>query len=130
MELRPEEISSIIKEHIKGYSSKLETEEIGTVLSVGDGIARVFGLNNVMSGELVTFENNVFGIALNLEEDNVGIIILDSDSGIKEGSIVHRTSDVAKIAVGNPLIGRVINALGYPLDSKGLIKSNKYRPLE
>lgn len=130
MNIRPEEISSVIKEQIKGYSAKLDVSEVGTVIQVGDGIARVYGLDNAMSGELLEFENGVYGMAQNLEEDNMGVVILGSDEGIKEGSSVKLTGRVAEVPVGDALIGRVVNALGQPIDEKGPINTTKARPIE
>ncbi len=130
MNIRPEEISSVIKEQIKGYSAKLDVSEVGTVIQVGDGIARVYGLDNAMSGELLEFENGEYGMAQNLEEDNVGVVILGSDEGIKEGSSVKLTGRVAEVPVGDALIGRVVNALGQPIDEKGPINTTKARPIE
>ena len=130
MNIRPEEISAVIKEQIKGYSAKLDVSEVGTVIQVGDGIARVYGLDNAMSGELLEFENGVYGMAQNLEEDNVGVVILGSDEGIKEGSSVKLTGRVAEVPVGDALIGRVVNALGQPIDEKGPINTTKARPIE
>ena len=130
MNIRHEEISSVIKEQIKGYSAKLDVSEVGTVIQVGDGIARVYGLDNAMSGELLEFENGVYGMAQNLEEDNVGVVILGSDEGIKEGSSVKLTGRVAEVPVGDALIGRVVNALGQPIDEKGPINTTKARPIE
>lgn len=130
MNIRPEEISSVIKEQIKGYSAKLDVSEVGTVIQVGDGIARVYGLDNAMSGELLEFENGVYGMAQNLEEDNVGVVILGSDEGIKEGLSVKLTGRVAEVPVGDALIGRVVNALGQPIDEKGPINTTKARPIE
>ena len=119
-----------IKEQIKDYSAKLDVSEVGTVIQVGDGIARVYGLDNAMSGELLEFENGVYGMAQNLEEDNVGVVILGSDEGIKEGSSVKLTGRVAEVPVGDALIGRVVNALGQPIDEKGPINTTKARPIE
>ena len=130
MNIRPEEISSVIKEQIKGYSAKLDVSEVGTVIQVGDGIARVYGLDNAMSGELLEFENGVYGMAQNLEEDNVGVVILGSAEGIKAGSSVKLTGRVAEVPVGDALIGRVVNALGQPIDEKGPINTTKARPIE
>ncbi len=130
MNIRPEEISSVIKEQIKGYSTKLDVSEVGTVIQVGDGIARVYGLDNAMSGELLEFENGVMGMAQNLEEDNVGVVILGSDEGIKEGSSVKLTGKVASVPVGDAMIGRVVDALGNPIDEKGPIVTDKSRPIE
>ena len=130
MSLRPEEISSVIKEQIRGYSSKLDVSEVGTVIQVGDGIARIFGLNNAMSGELIEFASGVFGIVLNLEEDNVGAVLLGSDESVKEGDRVKLTGRVAEVPAGNALIGRVVNALGEPVDGKGSILAESRRPIE
>ncbi len=130
MNIRPEEISSVIKEQIKGYSAKLDVSEVGTVIQVGDGIARVYGLDNAMSGELLQFEDGSYGMAQNLEEDNVGVVILGSDSGIKEGDTVKLTGRVAEVPVGDAMIGRVVNALGEPIDEKGPIVTDKARPIE
>jgi len=131
MSLRPEEISSVIKEQIKGYTAKLNISEVGTVIQVGDGIARVFGLENAMSGELLEFiEAGVFGMALNLEEDNVGVVLLGSDEAIKEGDTVRLTGRVAEVPTGDALIGRVVNALGEPVDGKGPILTTTSKPIE
>jgi len=130
MNLRPEEISSVIKEQIKGYTSKLDVSEVGTVIQVGDGIARVYGLENAMSGELLEFENGVFGMAQNLEEDNIGVVLLGSDEGIKEGDSVKLTGRVTSVPVGDAMIGRVVNALGQPIDGKGPINTTSSRPIE
>lgn len=130
MNIRPEEISSVIKEEIKGYTAKLDVSEVGRVIQVGDGIARVYGLDNAMSGELLEFENGVMGMAQNLEEDNVGVIILGSDMGIKEGSSVKLTGKVASVPVGDALIGRVVDPLGNPIDEKGPVVTDKSRPIE
>lgn len=130
MKIRPEEISSVIKEQIKGYSSKLDVSEVGTVIQVGDGIAVIYGLDNAMSGELLEFECGVYGMAQNLEEDNVGAVILGADEGVKEGSTVKLTGRVAQVPVGDAMIGRVVNALGQPIDEKGPIHTSKTRPIE
>lgn len=130
MNLKPEEISSVIKEQIKGYTSKLNVSEVGTVIQVGDGIARVYGLDNAMSGELLEFENGVYGMAQNLEEDNVGVVLLGSDEDIKEGDSVKLTGRVTAVPVGDAMIGRVVNALGQPIDEKGPINTDKFRPIE
>ncbi len=130
MNLRPEEISSVIKEQIKGYTSRLEVTEVGTVIQVGDGIARVYGLKNAMSGELLEFEGGIYGMALNLEEDNIGVVIFGSDEHIKEGQTVKLTNRVAQVPVGDGMTGRVVNALGEPIDGKGPIVSTKTRPIE
>ena len=130
MELRPEEISSIIKNQITDYEKKLHLESVGTVLSVGDGISRVYGLTEAMAGELLEFENGVFGMALNLEEDNIGVVLLGPDDGIKEGDAVKTTGKIATVPVGDALLGRVVNALGEPIDKKGPINTPHTRPIE
>jgi len=130
MNLRPEEISSIIKEQIKNYENKVELTDTGSVLKVGDGIASVYGLENAMAGELLEFPGNVYGMALNLEEDMVGAVMLGDDQGIKEGDVVKRTGNVVSVPVGDALIGRVVNALGQPIDGKGPINTKKTRPVE
>ncbi len=130
MELRPEEITKIIRSQIKNYENKLETSETGVVILVGDGIAKASGLQNCMAGELVEFPTGAFGMAQNLEEDTVSLVILGDDSGIKEGDIVKRTGRVVSVPVGEKLIGRVVNALGEPIDGKGSIDAEGYRPIE
>ena len=130
MELRPEEITKIIREQIKNYECKLETSETGTIILVGDGIARASGLDNCMANELVEFENGEFGMAQNLEENSVSIVILGSDAGLHEGSAVKRTGRVVSVPVGEEMIGRVVNALGQPVDGKGAIYTDKTRPIE
>ncbi|HPR23900.1 MAG TPA: F0F1 ATP synthase subunit alpha [Bacillota bacterium] len=130
MNLRPEEISAVIKEQIKNYENQLDVSDFGTVIQVGDGIARVYGLDNCMSGELLEFPGGIYGMALNLEEDNVGTVILGSDKEIKEGDIVKPTKRVVEVPVGEELIGRVVNSLGQPLDGKGPIKTGRTRPVE
>ncbi|KGG80673.1 ATP F0F1 synthase subunit alpha [Caloranaerobacter azorensis H53214] len=130
MNLRPEEISSIIKQQIKRYENKLDVVDVGTVIQVGDGIARIHGLEKCMAGELLEFPGGVYGMALNLEEDNVGCVLLGSDENIKEGDTVKRTERIVEVPVGEALIGRVVNALGQPIDGKGPIKTEKFRPIE
>ena len=130
MNLKPEEISSVIKEQIKNYQSRYEILDYGTVLQVGDGIARVYGLSRCMEGELLEFECGVYGMAQNLEEDNVGVVILGSDRDIKEGDIVKPTGKVVEVPVGDAMIGRVVNALGQPIDGKGEIVTKETRPIE
>ncbi len=131
VDVRPEEISAILKEQLSGFSTAAELEQVGTVLQVGDGIARVYGLNSVQAGELVEFENGTQAIALNLEEDNVGIVLLGAGDGIREGSKVKRTGRIASLEVGEGLVGRVVNTLGIPIDGKGPIPGVKYEmPLE
>ena len=130
MNLRPEEISAVIKEQIKDYKNQLQVSDFGTVIQVGDGIARVYGLENCMSGELLEFPNEIYGMALNLEEDNVGVVIMGSDKEIREGDIVKPTGAVVEVPVGEALIGRVVNSLGQPLDGKGAIDTTERRPVE
>ncbi len=130
MELRPEEITKIIRSQIKNYEAKLETSETGMVIVVGDGIATVSGLDQCMAGELVEFPNGEYGMAQNLNEDTVSVVILGTDQGIKEGDIVKRTGKVVSVPVGDALIGRVVNALGAPIDGKGAIEATEYRPTE
>ena len=130
MNLRPEEISSVIKEQIKQYSTKLETSDIGTVIQVADGITRIHGLNKAMQGELLEFPGGVFGMVLNLEEDNVGAVLLGSQKNINEGDTVKTTGRVVEVPVGDAMTGRVVNALGQPIDNKGPIETSKYRPIE
>ena len=129
--IRPEEISAILKQQISGVNTAAELEEVGRVLQVGDGIARVYGLANAQAGELVEFETGVQAIVLNLEEDNVGVVLMGSGSGIREGSKVRRTNKIASIEVGEGFVGRVVNPLGVPIDGKGPITGVKYEmPLE
>jgi F-type H+-transporting ATPase subunit alpha len=128
--MRPEEITSIIKERISNFETKLEVNEIGTVLTIGDGVARVFGLKNVMAGELVEFNNGVKGMVLNLETDNVGVAVLGDDTEIKEGSTVKRTEEIVSVPVGDALLGRVVNAIGEAIDGKGEIQSSEKRVVE
>ena len=130
MPLRPEEVSQIIQKEIEKYKTRLEMESVGVVLQVGDGIARIWGLEDAMMSELIQFPNDIIGVILNLEEDNVGAAIFGSDQKIKEGDIVKRTGRIASVPVGDALIGRVVNALGQPLDGKGPIVTDKYRPIE
>ena len=130
MELRPEEITKIIRSQIKNYENKMEASETGVVILVGDGIAKASGLEKCMAGELVEFPNGSYGMAQNLEEDTVSIVILGTDNGIKEGDTVKRTGRVVSVPVGEALIGRVVNALGDPIDGKGPITAAAYRPIE
>jgi len=130
MNLRPEEISSIIKQQIERYETAVDIVDVGTVIQVGDGIARVYGLEKAMAGELLEFPDNVYGMAMNLEEDNIGCIILGAFRGIKEGDQVKRTGRIVEVPVGEALIGRVVNALGQPIDGKGEIVTTKFRPIE
>ncbi|MFA6142791.1 MAG: F0F1 ATP synthase subunit alpha [Candidatus Omnitrophota bacterium] len=130
MEIRPEEVTSIIKKELEKYKARLRVESVGTVLQVGDGIALVYGLDDVMVGELVQFPDNITGIVFNLEEDNVGVVIFGSEKTIREGDTVKRTGKIAHVPVGTALLGRVINPLGKPIDGKGPIATNKTRPVE
>ena len=130
MELRPEEITKIIRSQIKNYENKMEASETGVVILVGDGIAKASGLDNCMAGELLEFPNGSYGLAQNLEEDTVSIVILGTDNGIKEGDTVKRTGKVVSVPVGTALIGRVVNALGEPIDGKGPIEAEGFRPIE
>ena len=130
MELRPEEITKIIRNQIKNYENRMEVSQIGVVILVGDGIARASGLDQCMAGELVEFPDGSYGMAQNLEEETVSIVILGSDQGIKEGDTVKRTGKVVSVPVGKNLIGRVVNALGEPIDGKGSIDAEDYRPIE
>ncbi|GFO86766.1 F0F1 ATP synthase subunit alpha [Anaerostipes butyraticus] len=130
MNLRPEEISSVIKEQIKQYSTKLETSDVGTVIQVADGIARIYGLEKAMQGELLEFPGEVYGMVLNLEEDNVGAVLLGSQRNINEGDLVKTTGRVVEVPAGDAMTGRVVNALGQPIDKKGPIETKTYRPIE
>lgn len=129
-EVRPDEVSSILRKELSGFKKEVDVYDVGTVLSVGDGIAQVYGLSKVMSSELIEFPNGIFGMVLNLEEDNVGAILFGEDHLVKEGDIVKRTKRVASIPVGDQLLGRVVNPLCQPLDGKGPIKTDKYLPIE
>ena len=130
MDIQPSEISKILKEEIKNFGSDSEILEVGQVLSVGDGIARIYGLDNVQAGEMVEFNNGTKGMALNLENDNVGVVLFGSDSGIKEGDIVKRTNSIVDVPVGKELLGRVVDALGNPIDGKGAINSENRSRIE
>ena len=130
MNLRPEEISSVIKEQIKRYASELEVSDVGTVIQVADGIARIHGLLNAMQGELLEFPGEVYGMVLNLEEDNVGAVLLGEQRSISEGDTVKTTGRVVEVPVGDGMLGRVVNALGQPIDGKGPIEATKFRPIE
>jgi len=130
MDLKPEQITKLLRDRIKNYEARLETSETGVVILVGDGIAKVSGLDQCMAGELVEFPNGSFGMAQNLEENTVSVVILGTDSGIKEGDTVKRTGKVVSVPVGKELIGRVVNALGEPIDGKGTITAENYRPIE
>ena len=130
MNLRPEEISSVIKEQIKNYSTRLEVSDVGTVIQVADGIARIHGLEKAMQGELLEFPNEIYGMVLNLEEDNVGAVLLGDTKNINEGDTVKTTGRVVEVPVGDVMLGRVVNALGQPIDGKGPITAKKYRQIE
>ncbi len=130
MSIRPEEISSILKQQIANYKADIDVAQVGTVITVGDGICRVYGLNNAMAGELLEFENGVMGLAMNLEEDNIGCVILGRFTDIHEGDTVKRTGRIMEVPVGDALIGRVVDPLGNPLDGKGPIETTKFRPVE
>jgi F-type H+-transporting ATPase subunit alpha len=130
MQIRAEEISRIIKEQIKGYEKEIDVAETGTILSVGDGIARVYGLRNVMSSELIEFPHGVMGMALNLEEDNVGCVLFGESAGIKEGDQARRTKRIVEVPVGEAMLGRVVNAIGLPIDGKGLIETKEFRTVD
>ena len=130
MIIKPNEISELIKEQIKNYSHKIETSDVGSVVTIGDGVSIVYGLDKAMLGELLEFPNNVYGMVLNLNEDSVGAVMLGSDQTIKEGDLVKRTGKVVEVPVGDGLLGRVVNALGQPIDGLGPITSSKKRPVE
>ena len=130
-DIKPAEVSAILKQQLEGFKSEAELEEVGTVLTVGDGIARIYGLSNVESNEMIEFDSGVKGIVLNLEEDNVGAVLLGSSEKIKEGDTVKRLRRIASIEVGDGLLGRVINTIGNALDGKGAIAGEKFEmPLE
>ena len=130
MQIRADEISALLKEQIKNYDKVVAKQEVGTVVSVGDGIARVHGLDGAMAGELLEFPGGIKGMALNLDEDNVGVAIMGRDVTIREGDLVKRTSRIAEVPVGEALIGRVVNALGEPVDGLGPINSKESRRIE
>ena len=130
MNLKPEEISSVIKEQIKRYAAQLEVADVGTVIQVADGIARIHGLDNAMQGELLEFPGEVYGMVLNLEEDNVGVVLLGNQKNINEGDTVKTTGRVVEVPVGDAMLGRVVNALGQPIDGKGPIETDRYRQIE
>ncbi|MDA9967803.1 F0F1 ATP synthase subunit alpha, partial [Salibacteraceae bacterium] len=125
-DLKPAEVSAILREELAGFRTEAELEEVGTVLQVGDGIARIYGLSNVQAGELIEFQTGLKGIVLNLEEDNVGAVLLGQSKGIREGATVKRTGLIASINVGEGIVGRVIDALGNPIDGKGLIQGETF----
>ncbi|MFM7730710.1 MAG: F0F1 ATP synthase subunit alpha, partial [Flavobacteriales bacterium] len=130
-EVKPAEISNILREQLAGVKSEAELQEVGTILQVGDGIARIYGLSNVQSGELIEFENGVRGIVLNLEEDNVGAVLLGPSGDLKEGSVARRTGRIASVKAGEGLLGRVVNTLGEPIDGKGPVSGELFEmPIE
>jgi len=130
VKLRPEEIAAVLKAQIEGYKAEVEVEEVGTVLEVGDGIARVYGLRNALAGEMLDLPHGVTALVLNLEEDNVGVVLLGEDTLIKEGDLVKRSGRILQVPVGDALIGRVVNPLGAPLDDKGAVETDAFRPVE
>ncbi|MDH5563823.1 MAG: F0F1 ATP synthase subunit alpha, partial [Nitrospirota bacterium] len=130
MQIKAEEISSIIKEKIKGFEQRVDVKEMGYVIQVGDNISKVYGLEGAMAGELLEFPGGVFGVALNLEEDSVGVVLLGEDVGIREGDPVKRTGRIAEVPVGEALVGRVVDAIGMPIDGKGPINSTETRLIE
>src|ERR1043166_4745424 len=129
-EVRPDEVSAILRKQLSGFEKEIDIYDVGTVLQVGDGIARVYGLSKVMMSELVEFPHGIFGMILNLEEDNVGCVLFGESTEIKEGDPVKRTGRVASMPVGEQMLGRVINPLGQPLDGRGPIKTEKFLPIE
>ena len=130
MKIKPEEISSIIKTEIENYQKTLEVKNVGTVIQVGDGIARVYGLKEAMAGELLEFPNSVYGMALNLEENNVGVVLLGDPTEIKEGDTVRSTGRIVEVPVGEAMLGRVVDPLGKPIDGKGAIATTEFRDVE
>ena len=130
MKMNPEEITAIIKDQIKNYNVDLNVDDVGTVIEIGDGIAHVHGLSKAMAGELLDFGNDIYGLVLNLEQDNVGAVILGGDTAIKEGDMVKRTGNIMQVPVGEAMVGRVVDALGRPIDGKGPINTTEYRPVE
>src|SRR5512147_1447269 len=130
MQIRADEISKFLKEQIRDFQTGVVVSEVGTVISVGDGIARIHGLDNVMAGELLDFPHGVKGIALNLEEDNVGAVLFGEYTMIGEGDVVQRTKRIMSVPVGQALVGRVVNALGEPIDNRGIIATTEFAPIE
>lgn len=130
MEIKANEISKIIQRHIEGYKAEVDIKEVGTVTSVGDGIARIYGLDRVMYNELLEFPNDLYGVALNLEEDSVGAVLLGESHLVKEGDMVKRTHRIMQVPAGPAMVGRVVNPLGIPLDEKGPIKTDDYMFVE
>src|SRR5438445_11490580 len=130
VQIKADEITKLIREQIENYETESAVDEVGTVISLGDGIARVHGLDKVMAGELLSFPHDVAGLAMNLEEDQVGVVLLGDYTEIKEGNEVKRTGRIMSVPVGDGMIGRVVNALGQPIDGKGPISTNKFIPIE
>src|SRR5688572_15165686 len=130
MKIRPEEITTVLEKELESYEAELDVDEVGTVLEVGDGIARIYGLSGAMSGEMLDFGNELYGLALNLEEDVLGSVVLGDDVAIREGDEVRRTGRVLSVPAGEALLGRVVNPLGQPLDGKGSISTDARRPIE
>ena len=130
MNIKPNEISQLIKKQIQNYSHKIETNDVGSVITIGDGICLVHGLDKAMMGELLEFNNGIYGMVMNLEEDHIGVVLLGSDKEIREGDIVKRTGNVVEVPVGDEMIGRVVNSLGQPIDGLGAIHTTKMRPIE
>ena len=130
MKIKPEEISQVIKSEIESFEKTVKLEEVGTVIAVGDGIARVYGVEKVMFGELLEFSGGVLGLAMNLEENSVGVVLLGEDTAIKEGDEVRRTKRIMEVPVGDAVVGRVVNALGQPIDGKGPIETSEHQPIE
>src|SRR4051812_42334259 len=128
--VRPDEVSAILRQQLAGFEKEVDVYDVGTVLQVGDGVARVYGLSKVMAGELLAFPNDVFGMSLNLEEDNVGAVLFGDETLVKEGDIVRRTGRVASMPVSDEMLGRVINPLGIPMDGRGPIQTDKFLPIE
>ena len=130
MKIDSSEISALIKQQIKDFDAKIESDDVGTVITIGDGVALVYGLDKAMLGELVVFPHDIYGMVMNLEEENVGVVLLGSDNEIKEGDVVRRTKSVVEVPTGDAMLGRVVNALGQPLDGLGDIKTTSTRPVE
>ena len=128
--IKADEISKILREQIENYEQTVSVDEVGAIISVGDGIARVYGLEKVMAGEMLAFPHDIFGIALNLEEDQVGVVLLGETTELKEGDVVKRTNTIMSVPVGEAMVGRVVNPLGQPLDDKGPIATKQRNPLE
>ncbi|HUI64921.1 MAG TPA: F0F1 ATP synthase subunit alpha, partial [Bacteroidota bacterium] len=129
-EVRPDEVSDILRKQLAGYEKEVDVYDVGTVLQIGDGVARVYGLSNAMMSELVEFPNGIFGMVLNLEEDNVGCILFGESSEINEGDTVKRTGRVASMPVGEQMLGRVVNPLGQPIDGRGPVRTERLAPIE